>query len=210
MLAGLFGASSLVHVGRPQVFGSLIPPWLPNPRPVIYASGAAEMICAVGLVTRSGWSRTASVLLLAGLFPGNVQMALKAAHASEGRLTWSELIAFVRLPLQLPLMWLRGRSSRGDDKRARWDAERVRKPSMERPFFGRRADVERTRCTTGPKAWTASGWRATSSIYPSTSTRRTPDLPVRSAAVSDQGIGTPQGTRLADPRPAYAPGTTTA
>jgi len=95
----------LVHVFRPQVFEPLIPKWLPKPRLVVYVSGVAEVICAGGLISRRNWSRTTSVLLLVAVFPGNIQMALNAARESEGHLTRSELLAFGRLPLQIPLIW---------------------------------------------------------------------------------------------------------
>ena len=105
LLAALFGTSSMVHLFRPQLFEPLIPGWLPNPRLVVYISGVAEVICACGLVGRTRWSRSASVILLVAVFPGNIQMALNAMHESEGHLTRSELIAFGRLPLQVPLIW---------------------------------------------------------------------------------------------------------
>ena len=63
VLAVLFGTSSLVHLFHPQTFEPLIPTWLPNPRLIVYVSGVAEVICAFGLLKRTGWARTASVLL---------------------------------------------------------------------------------------------------------------------------------------------------
>lgn len=105
VLPWLFGLSSLVHIFRPQVFERLIPRWLTHPRRVIYVSGFAEMICAIGLIRRTRWSRRASVLLLAAIFPGNLQMALDAAREGERRLTRAKLLAFGRLPLQALLAW---------------------------------------------------------------------------------------------------------
>ena len=105
VLAALFGASSLVHLFRPHVFEPLIPSWLPNPRVLVYVSGIAEVICAGALLRRTRWAGPASALLLVAVFPGNVQMAVNSVHASNGRLTTSELLAFARLPLQVPLIW---------------------------------------------------------------------------------------------------------
>lgn len=119
-LALLFAASSLVHLIRPKVFEPLIPKWLAHPRLVAYASGAAELICAGGLATRARWSRSASVLLLGAVFPGNIQMALNAAHEGGGHLTRAELLAFGRLPLQVPLIW------------AAWQAGGAPRPSQSR------------------------------------------------------------------------------
>src|SRR5664279_3141349 len=81
-LAVLFAISGSLHLVRPQVFETIVPRRLPAPRGLVYASGVAELACAVGLVhprTRAaaGW---ASAALLVGIFPANVQMAV-----TEGR-----------------------------------------------------------------------------------------------------------------------------
>ena len=46
---GLFAVSGVAHLVRPRVFYSLMPPRLPSRDLVIYASGAAELICSVGV-----------------------------------------------------------------------------------------------------------------------------------------------------------------
>jgi uncharacterized membrane protein len=105
MLAALFGTSGIVHLVRPKTFIDLIPKWIPGPRGVIYVSGVAELICAVGLVQRSRWARAASVLVLVAVFPGNIQMAVTAASGRQDRLTWPQILTLARLPLQLVLIW---------------------------------------------------------------------------------------------------------
>ena len=77
----IFGVSGVVHLVRPEVYEPLMPAWVPKHREVILASGVAELACAAGLAvpaTRrtAGW---ASALLLLGVFPGNVKMAVDAA-----------------------------------------------------------------------------------------------------------------------------------
>jgi uncharacterized membrane protein len=105
LLAALFGASSIVHLFRPQTFESLIPSWLPDPRAIVYVSGVAEVICAGGLLRRTRWAGGASALLLVVVFPGNIQMAVNAVRQSDGTFTATELLSFARLPLQIPLIW---------------------------------------------------------------------------------------------------------
>jgi uncharacterized membrane protein len=105
LLAALFGASGVVHLLSPRTFEPLIPSWLPRPRAVVYASGIAEIVCSSGLLKRTRWARGASVLLLLGIFPGNVQMAVTASRLSPGRCSVRRLLAIGRLPLQLPLVW---------------------------------------------------------------------------------------------------------
>ena len=72
-----FAASGTVHLVKPEVYLPLMPTWVPAHREVILASGVAEIACAAGLAvpaTRraAGW---ASVLLLLGVYPGNIKMA---------------------------------------------------------------------------------------------------------------------------------------
>ena len=75
-----FAGSGVVHLVKPEVYEPLMPSWVPAHREVILASGVAELACAVGLAvpaTRrvAGW---ASALLLLGVCPGNIKMALDA------------------------------------------------------------------------------------------------------------------------------------
>ncbi|HEY5271735.1 MAG TPA: hypothetical protein VIJ34_00725 [Acidimicrobiales bacterium] len=105
LLAVLFGASGTVHLASPRTFEPLIPSWLPRPRAVVYASGVAEIVCAGGLLARARWARSASVLLLLGVFPGNVQVAVTASRLAPSRCTLRLALAIARLPLQIPLVW---------------------------------------------------------------------------------------------------------
>ena len=107
-LAVLFAISGSLHLVRPQVFETIVPRRLPAPRGLVYASGVAELACAVGLVhprTRAaaGW---ASAALLVGIFPANVQMAVtegrRARRGTGSPARWAATL--VRLPLQIPLI----------------------------------------------------------------------------------------------------------
>jgi uncharacterized membrane protein len=90
-----FAVSGVLHLVRPQVFTPIVPRVLPAARALVYASGVAELVCAAGLLTRRRWAADASTALLLAVWPANLQMALDQRSA----VTW------VRLPLQLPLIW---------------------------------------------------------------------------------------------------------
>jgi uncharacterized membrane protein len=112
LLAVGFAASGAMHLVKPEVYLPLMPSWVPAHREVILASGVAEIACAAGLAvpaTRraAGW---ASVLLLLGVYPGNVKMAV---DASRTRSTRFKAIAYGRLPLQLPMIRAALRAARG-------------------------------------------------------------------------------------------------
>ncbi len=109
-----FLASGLVHMVRPSVFEPLIPPELPAATELVYVSGAAELVCAFGLLTRRRWAGPASVAVLLAVWPGNFQMArdVTAQAGPEDRLKVAAVWA--RLPVQLPMMWaaMQGRPAR--------------------------------------------------------------------------------------------------
>jgi uncharacterized membrane protein len=106
-LAGAFLTSGTIHLVRPVAFESIMPRSIPtrHHRVLIYASGAAELICAVGLVRRTPWAAPASTALLVGVFPANVQMALDAGSGRHPGSTDKAAVAWGRLPLQLAMIW---------------------------------------------------------------------------------------------------------
>ncbi len=106
-LAAAFASSGVVHLVRPQVFAATMPRAIPEKHHtnLIYLSGLAELACAAGLVRRSRWAAAASVAVLAGVFPANVQMALDAGTGRNPGLADNRALAWARLPLQPLLMW---------------------------------------------------------------------------------------------------------
>lgn len=105
-IAAAFAASGVVHLVRPTVFVPLVPRVLPAPRALVYASGAAELVCAAGLLARARWAADASTALLLAVWPANVAMAL---DAGSGRLPGpadSRAVAWGRVPLQPLLVWM--------------------------------------------------------------------------------------------------------
>ena len=98
-LAAAFATSAGVHLVRPQSFASIMPRVIPQEHHtnLIYASGVAELICAVGLLRRTCWAAPASVALLVAVFPANVQMALDSG-SGQGPAD-NRAVAWGRLPL---------------------------------------------------------------------------------------------------------------
>ena len=118
LLAGLFTVSGVTHLVKPEVFEPLMPAWVPRHRDVIVWSGLAELGCAAGLLL-PGTRRPAglaSALVLLGVFPGNLKMAVDAGRS---RSTKFKAIAFGRLPLQLPLIRIALRAGRRGQLAAR-------------------------------------------------------------------------------------------
>jgi uncharacterized membrane protein len=102
LLSGLLTVTGTLHFVVPKVFADIVPPQLPSPIGLVYASGVAELVCAAGLAvprTRrvAGWATAA---LFVAVFPGNIQMALDAGDRS----TTYQALTYARLPLQVPLV----------------------------------------------------------------------------------------------------------
>ncbi len=110
-LAGLFAASGLLHLVRPEAYEPIMPKSVPAHRQVIYLSGLLELACAAGLLhprtrSRAGW---ASLGVLLAVYPANVKMARDAARTDRSGF---KALAFGRLPLQIPMLWSAYRAAR--------------------------------------------------------------------------------------------------
>jgi uncharacterized membrane protein len=117
VLAALFAVSGVLHLVKPEAYEPLMPPWVPRHREVILGSGLAELACAAGLAvpaTRrtAGW---ASVLLLVGVFPGNVHMAADAQRidSTSSRARVVKAVTLLRLPVQWPMIRAAMKVARG-------------------------------------------------------------------------------------------------
>ena len=94
-----------MHFVIPASYVGIMPPWLPWHRELVYLSGALEIAGGVGLLidrTRHA-AGLGLVLLLLAVWPANLQMVLNARAAD--RPLWHETLLWLRLPLQLLLIW---------------------------------------------------------------------------------------------------------
>ena len=112
-LALFFAAAGALHFLRPRMYEAIMPDYLPAHRELVYASGAAELAGAAGVLhprTRraAGWWLLS---VLAAVYPANVHMALHPERY-PGIPVWA---LWGRLPLQFLCGWwvwrvcLRGR-----------------------------------------------------------------------------------------------------
>ncbi len=103
-LAAIFTASGTLHLVRPELYLPLLPDILPAHHALIVISGAAELACAAGLIAHTRWAGPASVALLLAILPGNIHFALVTAADPQAP-AWLVVGAWLRVPLQLPLIW---------------------------------------------------------------------------------------------------------
>ncbi len=100
-LGALLVVAGVLHFVVPSTFVRIIPAAFPAgwDRPLVFASGAAELAGGAGLLAPwpglrrwAGWFVAA---LLVAVFPANIQMAIDTPNA----------VSLLRLPLQAPLIW---------------------------------------------------------------------------------------------------------
>ncbi len=107
LLAALFVVAGLIHFVFPARYMGIMPPWIPLQLEMVYVSGVAEILGAIGLLLPS--MRKAAgiglIALLVAVFPANVQMLLNAIHEGASAVHISLLV--LRLPLQpLLIIWV--------------------------------------------------------------------------------------------------------
>lgn len=116
LLAGLLAAAGTAHFAVPRPFDAIVPRLLPgSPRAWTYASGAAELALAAGLVLPR--TRRAAALATAGFFAGVFPANVKMAVDWRDRPAPLRAAALGRLPLQLPLvLWARSIARAGEER----------------------------------------------------------------------------------------------
>jgi uncharacterized membrane protein len=97
----VFIFAGAMHFVIPKVYKRIVPPYLPAPEALVYASGVAEIAGGVGLMIpatrqRAGWWLLAT---LAGVFPANLHMALHPEQFPD--VPGGEKAFKARLPFQL-------------------------------------------------------------------------------------------------------------
>ena len=105
LIALLFAAAGTAHFVWPAAFARTVPPYLPAPYALVYVSGAAELLGALGVLVPGlrGYAGWGLILLALAVFPANVHMALHPADF-EGIPTWA---LYLRLPLRVVLVgWI--------------------------------------------------------------------------------------------------------
>lgn len=118
-LAAIFAGSAVVHLVKPGFFEPLIPEPLGSPRAWVVGSGVAELALAALLLDprRRQLAGYASAALLVGVFPGNIKMARDSGAPDQEGLARSSLLAYLRLPLQVPLvLWALKIAKSGADR----------------------------------------------------------------------------------------------
>ncbi len=78
LMAAFYGGAGVLHVTSPEGFLPIMPDWIPAPREVVIATGACELLGALGLLVPA--TRRAAGVALAVyavcVFPANIKHAV--------------------------------------------------------------------------------------------------------------------------------------
>ncbi len=101
-MAALYFGTGMVHLLKPRIYLSTMPPWVPMPMASILISGVLEAAFAIGLLFSATRSQSAwgVIFLLIAVFPSNVYMLTSGKFHRIPK-----ILLIVRLPLQLVLIW---------------------------------------------------------------------------------------------------------
>jgi uncharacterized membrane protein len=103
ILVFIFLLSGTFHLVNPEVFESLIPPFLGNESLWILGSGITEIIAALGILTKQKWAPKFTALVLIVIWVGNWWYAMNVTFNLES--SWFLILgSWLRLPLQIPLI----------------------------------------------------------------------------------------------------------
>jgi uncharacterized membrane protein len=96
LLGPFFVVAGALHFLIPRTYRRIMPPWVPAPQVMVYASGAAEIAGGVGMMIPArrrlaGWWLIATMV---GVFPANLHMAFNAER-------------FQQVPGGAPALWAR-------------------------------------------------------------------------------------------------------
>jgi uncharacterized membrane protein len=116
ILSAFFILAGANHFLNPAPYLSMMPTYLPWPSGLIWLSGVAEIVGAIGLIDHRTRALAAwgLIALLVAVFPANLNVAI---HGWPG-VNLAPWILWVRLPFQLVFIWWVYRSSliKGDGK----------------------------------------------------------------------------------------------
>lgn len=119
-LAAFLGGMAVAHLAARPTFEAIIPSWVPgDPALINYAATAAEAGSAVLLARRSTarLGGLAALATFAVVWVANLQHAVEGGIPGAPGIIGSPQAAWIRAPLQIPLLWWAWRTARPRQRR---------------------------------------------------------------------------------------------
>ena len=108
-LISLYFFAGINHFIKPDVYLSIIPPYLPVALTLTYLSGCFEILFALLLfpIKTRKYACWGIILMLISFMPAHIYMIEKSNHGSYllGKWTITPFIAWLRIPFQVLFVW---------------------------------------------------------------------------------------------------------
>lgn len=103
LMAFIYLIAGVFHFLKPKIYLRIMPPYLPAPKALVYASGAAEIILGIALLfPESKDAAVYGIIIMLAVFLLVHFYMLSSKKAGAGIPKW---ILVLRIPLQFFLMW---------------------------------------------------------------------------------------------------------
>lgn len=115
ILAAGLGVMTVLHLVRPRAFEAMIPGWLPGDPTVWNLAATAAEGASAALLAREETARAGgrlALLTFLGVWVANIQAAVDGGYRGVDGWLGSPTAAWLRVPLQLPLLVWAGRIAR--------------------------------------------------------------------------------------------------
>lgn len=116
-LVALLGSAGVLHFAQPRFFLGMIPRELPGSREAWNVAAGVAELSAASLLAVPRTRRLGGALAFATLafvWPGNWKAAIEGGYRGVPEPWGGAVAAWVRVPLQLPLLWLAWRQARAE------------------------------------------------------------------------------------------------
>jgi len=103
LMAGMYILAGLFHFLKPKAYLRIMPRYLPQPKLLVYLSGAAEILLGIGLLFEETKNLSIyGIILMLLIFLLVHFYMLSSKKAAAGIPVWALIL---RLPLQFVLIW---------------------------------------------------------------------------------------------------------
>ncbi|WP_029489712.1 DoxX family protein [Aquimarina agarivorans] len=103
LMAAMYVVAGFFHFYKPKPYLAIMPPYLPQPKALVFWSGVAEILLGLGLIFTP--TRVLSIYFIVAMLivflPVHIYM-LQSEQAAKGVPKW---FLWLRLPLQFVLIW---------------------------------------------------------------------------------------------------------
>ena len=105
ILVLMFAIVGTLHFTHTNKFVQIVPPFVPQPKTMVYISGVFEILGAIGLLIPRYRQQAAFglVFLLIAVLPANIYMAV--TNIQLGGILNNQTLQWIRIPFQGVLIW---------------------------------------------------------------------------------------------------------